>query len=230
MNFLWDIALAAKRQGWKEEELFFCQAKDYSPFYEQAFSCVNEKEVPGKEIELNLLFRLAPIFQWILAEEDPVNPQFNRYAVDAALHMILYTDLRHGLSKRDIYIRKVREELENGVFWKDGADTFCQIPLEQRNRLAALVLTQMQTGSSLMLFRRGVRVLFPDAVIYQLRKERREIPLYLKESRTEGRERMLNLLQDMFLPVSFHLRVFWQYHFGIIGVEDTMKIDEIAIY
>ncbi|MCH5343803.1 MAG: hypothetical protein J1E64_07170 [Acetatifactor sp.] len=230
MNFLWDIALVAKRQGWKEEELFFCQAEDYSPFYEQAFSCVNEKEVPGKEIELNLLFRLAPIFQWILAEEDPVNPQFNRYLVDAALHMILYTDLRHGLSKRDIYIRKVREELESGVFWKDGADTFCRIPLEQRNRLAALVLTQMQTGSSLMLFRRGVRVLFPDAVIYQLRKERREIPLYLKESRTEGRERMLNLLQDMFLPVSFHLRVFWQYHFGIIGVEDTMKIDEIAIY
>lgn len=230
MNFLWDIALTAIGQGMKEEELFFRQAEDYSPFYEQAFSCINEKEVPGREIELNLLFRLAPIFQELLAEEDPVNPQFNRYLADAALHMILYTDLRHGLSKRDICIRKVREELENGVFWKGGAETFRRIPLEQRNGLAALVMTQMQTGSSLMIFRRGIRLLFPDAIIYQLREDRREIPLYLKENRTEERERILRLVQDMLLPVSFHLRVFWQYHFGVIGLDDTMKIDEIALY
>ena len=229
MNFLWDIALTAQRQGMKEEELFFCQAKEYSHFYEQSFSCINEKEVPGREIELNLLFRFAPIFQEFLAEE-PENPQFTRYLVDAALHMILFTDLRHGLSRRDICIRRIREELESGVFWRDGAETFCRIPLEQRNRMAALVMTQMQTGSSLALFRRGVRILFPDAVIYQLREERREIPLYLKESRTEERQRMLSLVQDLFLPVNFHLRVFWQYHFGIIGVEDAMKIDEIAIY
>ena len=230
VNFLWDIALTAIGQGMKEEDLFFCQAEDYSPFYEQAFSCINEREVPGKEIELNLLFRLAPIFQELLAEEAPVNPQFNRYLVDAVLHMILYTDLRHGLSKRDICIRKVREELENGVFWKGGAETFRRIPLEQRNGLAALVMTQMQTGSSLMIFRRGIRLLFPDAIIYQLREERREIPLYLKENRTEERERILHLVQDMFLPVSFHLRVFWQYHFGVIGLDDAMKIDEIALY
>lgn len=230
MNFLWDIVMTARQQGMKEEELFFCQAKDYSPFYEQAFSCINEKEIAGKKIELNLLFRLAPIFQELLGLEGSENPQFDQYLVDAALHMILYTDLRHGLSRRDICIKEIQKELENGVFWKEMAAIFCQVPLEQRNLLAALVMTQMQTGSSLMLFCRGIKILFPDVVIYQLRDESREIPLYLKECQTENRWRMVCLVRDLFLPVSYRLRVFWRYHFGVIGVEDSMEIDEIAIY
>ncbi len=230
MNFLWDIALKAQMQGRKEEELFFCQAEEYSPFYEQSFSCMNETQVQSGEIELNLLLRFAFIFQEILAQERKEHPQFERYLTDAALHMILYTDLRHGLSKRDIYIRKIRQELEEGIFWKDVAEEFKRLAMEKRNRLAALVLSQMQTGSSLAVFRRGLLVLFPHAVVYQIKNDRKKLLLYLKDNQTENNEKMLQLIQDMFLPIGYELRIFWKYHFGIIGVDDTMKIDEIAIY
>ena len=114
MNFLWDIALRAQEQGKGEDELFFCQAREYSPFYEQAFSSLNETQVPEGRIELNLFVRFARIFQELLAwEEEP--SAFGEYLTDAALHALLYTDLRQGLSKRDIYIRKIRQELEQGV-------------------------------------------------------------------------------------------------------------------
>ena len=230
MNFLWDIALNAQRQGRKEEELFFKQAKEFSPFYEQSFSSINETEVTHGEIELNLLLRFATIFQELLAVEDKEYPQFDDYLTDAALHTILYTDLRHGLSKRDTYIRKIRQELEEGIFGRETAEIFKSIPTGKRNRLATLVLTQLQTGSSLMTFRRSMLVLFPDAIIYQVRADRKKLLLYLKENRTESDERMLQFVQNMFLPVSYDLRVFWKYHFGIIGVDAAMKIDEIAIY
>lgn len=230
MNFLWDIALNAQKQGMKEDALFFSQAQEYSPFYEQAFLCVNETEVSDGEIELNLLLRFAPIFQEILAGEAKEYPQFERYLIDAALHMILYTDLRHGLTKRDIYIRKIREELEQGAFWRKAAEVFNIIPTDKRNRLATMVLTQMETGSSLMTFRRSILVLFPDAVLYQMKTDHKKLLLYLKENSTQTNEQMLRLIQDMFLPISYELRVFWKYHFGIIGVDNTMKIDEIAIY
>lgn len=230
MNFLWDIALRAEAQGIAEEEMFFRQAKEYSPFSEQAFSCLNEREVPGSEIELNLLFRFSHIFQEILREDAGDYPEFGRYLVDAALHMILYTDLRRGLTKRDIYVRRVMEELEDGTFWREAAEDFKLIPRERRSRLATLVLGQMETGSSLMAFRRGVLVLFPDAILYQVRADRKKLLLYLKENETERNERMLRFVRDMFLPVSYSLRVFWKYHFGIIGVDGAMKIDEIAIY
>lgn len=230
MNFLWDIALRAESQGIEEREMFFRQAKEYSPFSEQAFSCLNEREVPDGEIELNLLYRFTHIFQEILSEDGEDYPEFGRYLVDGALHMLLYTDLRRGLTKRDIYVRRVMEELEDGTFWREAAEDFKLIPREKRNRLATLVLGQMETGSSLMAFRRGLLVLFPNAILYQVRADRKKLLLYLKENETEKNQRMLRFIQDMFLPVSYNLRVFWKYHFGIIGVDGAMKIDEIAIY
>lgn len=230
MNFLWDIALRAKQQGIREEELFFCQAEEYSPFYEQSFSCLNETKIYNHEIELNLLFRFASIFEYLLAEEVEDYPEFKKYLIDAALHMILYTDLRHGVTKRDIHIRKIREEVENGIFWRDASEEFKLISYEKRNRLATLILNQIQTGSSVMAFRRGILVLFPDAMLYQIKADRKKLLLYLKESKTEVNERILQLVQDMFLPISYELRVFWKYHFGIIGVDGAMKIDEIALY
>ena len=81
-----------------------------------------------------------------------------------------------------------------------------------------------------MTFRRALLVLFPNAVLYQIKADRKKLLLYLKMDKNKTDERMLQLIEDMFLPVSYHLRVFWKYHFGIIGVDDTMKIDEIAIY
>lgn len=230
MNFIWDIALRAQAQGKEEKELFFCQAREYSPFYEQAFPCLNETQVPEGRIEANLFVRFAGIFQDLLAREEEEPTAFGEYLTDAALHALLYTDLRQGLSKRDIYIRKIRQELEQGIFWKQAAEVFREMPMETRSRLAALALTQMQTGSSLMVFRRAVKVLFPEAILYQIKEDRRKILLYLEGSKTRKREENLGFAQDMFLPINYELRVFWQYHFGIIGVDDAMRLDEIAIY
>ncbi len=230
MNFLWDIALRAKQQGISEMELFFCQAKEYSPFYEQSFPCLNESIIHSDIIELNLLYRFADIFQELLAVEEEETAQFQKYFIDAALHLILHTDLHHGLTKRDVYIHRLLEELEDGTFWRKASDEFRVIPIGKRNRIATLVFNQIQTGSSLMTFRRALLVLFPDAILYQIRAERKKLLLYLSENKSEDGERMLLFIQDMFLPVSYDLRVFWKYHFGIVGVDDAMHIDEIALY
>ncbi|MBD5552689.1 MAG: hypothetical protein HDQ96_16235 [Lachnospiraceae bacterium] len=235
MNFLWDIALCAEEQGWKEKELFFRQAKEYSPFFEQSFSCVNERQMESGTVELNLLYRFADIFQEILAPEtvgleEKEYEEFCDYFVDAALHTILFTDLRHGLSKRDIYIRKILAELFDGTYWKGAVKNFRQIEHKKQSRLAALLLIQMETGSSLIIFRRAVLVLYPDAMLYQMKNERKKLLLYLSCPKTTAAEQMMQFAQDMFLPIGFDLRIFWQYHFGIIGIEDTMKLDEMALY
>ncbi|WP_033164803.1 hypothetical protein [Clostridium sp. KNHs205] len=230
MNFLWDIFLRAQSCKKKEEELFFLQAIEYSPFYEQAFNCINEVNVENNEIELNLLYRFTDIFQDILAEEENEFPEFKKYIIDAVLHILLYTDLRHGLSTREIYIRKLTEELLNGTFWMDIAEIFRLIPLQKQNRLATLVLTQMQTGSSLLIFRRSILILFPHAILYQVKADRKKLLLYLPDKPEERKKNMIQLAQDMFLPLSYNIRIFWEHHFGIIGVEGTMKVDELSIY
>lgn len=235
MNFMWDMALRAYEQGKDEEELFFEQAQEYSPFFEQSFPCINERKVEGDVIWLNLLYRFADIFQEILAPEglglgEGEYAQFCRYFIDAVLHAILYTDLRHGLTRREIYIHKILEELRNGTFWTDMANNFGMIEESKQGRFASLVLSQMETGSSLRIFRKGVLILYPDAMLYQIKNEPKKLLLYIRNAKTDTDGCQLQFVQDMFLPVGFELRVFWQYHFGIIGAEGTMKLDEIALY
>lgn len=230
MNFLWDIVLRAQSCEKKEEDLFFRQAAEYSPFYEQSFDYINENSVETNEIELNLLYRYADIFQEILAEDGKELQELKKYMIDTILHILLYTDLHHGLSIREIYIRKLTEELLNGSFWEAGAKEFQLIPTQKQKRLATLVLSQMQTGSSLLIFRRSVLILFPDAILYQVKADRKKLLLYLMDKPEDYKKRMIQFVQDMFLPLSYNIRIFWEYHFGIIGVEGTMNIDELAIY
>ena len=235
MNFMWDIALRAYEQGMEEQELFFAHADECSPFFEQSFSCLNETGVPGHVVELNLLYRFADIFQELLSPEgmgleEGEYVQFCRYFTDAALHAILYTDLRYGLTRRDIYIHKIQEELKDGTFWNAMADGFRMIGISGQRRLAALALCQMETGSSLRIFRKGVLVLHPDAMLYQIKKEPKKLLLYIRGQKTRERECQLQFVQDMFLPVGFELRIFWKHHFGIIGAEGTMKLGRMALY
>ena len=88
----------------------------------------------------------------------------------------------------------------------------------------------METGSSLKKFRKALRILYPNALLYQIKEERKKLILYLAEEENEQRKRTIRLAKDLFLPIGFELRVFWKYHFGIIGVEDTMQLDKIALY
>lgn len=235
MNFLWDMVLRAKKQGWKEEKLFFKQAEEYSPFYEQSFFCINEKNIITGEIEVNLLYRFANIFQELLSREDcGLNEgeyeEFRWYFMDAMLHVLVYTDLRHGLTRREIYIKRLLEELREGTYWKEAGETFKLIEEEQQNRLVSLLLTQTETGSALRHFQSAVRILFPDAILYQLKGEKKTLLLYLKKEENYREKQVLELAKALFLPIGFALRAFWKYHFGIIGIEETMQLEEIALY
>ncbi|MCI8316505.1 MAG: hypothetical protein HFH74_16010 [Lachnospiraceae bacterium] len=230
MNYLWDIALRARQQGIDEKDLFFVQAQDYSPFYEQAFPCINETSINDNVIELNLLYRFAEVFQEILAPDIQEMPDLNRYLIDAALHIILYIELHHGIGKRDIYILRLLYELRQGSYWQEAAQHLKAVPQKDWHRVAALLLGQIQTGSSLKKFRRGLYVIYPDAVLYQIKKDSKKLLLYLKEKKTRENEEKLLLIKDLFMPVGYDLRVFWKYHFGIVGVNDAMRFEETAVY
>lgn len=235
MNFMWDMAIRAGEQGRPEQELFFCQAKEYSPFFEPAFPCLNETKVETGRIELNLLYRFADIFQDILAwegedRETGAYARFREFFIDAVLHAILYTDLRDGLTRREVSIRKIQEELLDGSFFRGAAGDFAGMDAGEQYRLASLVLSQMETGSSLGMFRRALKILYPKCLLYQFREDGKKLILYIGMEGTETEKSRFRFVETMFLPVGYELKVFWKYHFGIVGIEGTMRLGETALY
>lgn len=230
MNFIWDIVLRAKKSDLTEQKLFFHPAQECSPWYEQSFPVLNEDTVEGPEIEYNPLYRFDALFHDLLREEFDELPEFRKYLFDAVSHLLVQIDLHHGLTKRDFYIQRLLCELESGRYGPSVAEHIRSIQKEKRNRLAALALTQIQTGSNLLLFRKAVLVLFPEAMLYQERYDAKKILLYVGMAKTEELEQSIQFIEEVFLPVSFHLRTFWEYHFGVVGVDAVMKIDQIEIY
>lgn len=230
MNFIWDIVLNAKGRGTDESGLFFRPAKDRSPWYEQSFPILNEHGAEGPDIEYNPLYRFDAMFHNLLRDDFTESPVFQAYLFDAVSHFLVQVDLRHGLTRRAFYVRRLMREMEGGGFGPSVAAHLQAVGPDRRERLASLALTQFQTGSSLLLLRKAVALLFPDALLYQERHEPKQLLLFIADKKDERLDHHTQLVEELFLPISHRLRVFWEHHFGVIGVDATMRAGEIEIY
>ncbi|MCR5438120.1 MAG: hypothetical protein K6F01_01485 [Selenomonas sp.] len=234
MNFIWDAAIRAKRQGQSKANMSYTPADNGSPYYELAFDYLNRKEIGPEPIPVNALYRFSAIFQYLLHPDvryllEKDKEEFITKAFDCLLHMLCEVDLHHGITRQECYVRKLRQELLTGVFGKEAVDVVRDLPMERQLAVAGELLHTMQCGSSLQGFSRAFRRLFPQGILYQSRLSPNELDAYLDEPKRQAREHEWQLFCRLFLPLDFSIRVFWQVHFGIIGLDGTMK-DKIALF
>lgn len=236
MNFIWDAVLQAESAGLRKADLFFKQADIYSPYYELAFPIINQATVDHPLIEINALYRFSHLVQEML-HPDVLHglrygdiTGFIDYLFDALLHYVSEIDLRHGLNRREFYVRKLRQELLNGDFGPVAAAGMASMKRALQIQMAHEVLISMETGSSLYSFRRALRTVFPSCLLYQSNYDSACLLFYLDQMENVESTQQLRFLVEGFLPLDFHLRPFWHYHFGILGVDATMKADSIALF
>jgi len=236
MNFIWDIVLQAEAEGMRKEDLFFKQADVFSPYCEPAFSVINQETVENPLVEINALYRFSHLIQELLHPDvlrglryDDV-AYFVYYFFDALMHYVSEIDLRHGLNRREFYVRKLRQELLGGDFGAVAAAGMAVMDRALQLKMANEVLTGIETGSSLAGFRRALRVAFPDSLLYQSNFDFSQLFLYIGQAETDERKKQVAFVLEGFMPLGFYVELFWQHHFGILGVDATMPVDGIAIF
>nr|WP_255319601.1 hypothetical protein [Dendrosporobacter quercicolus] len=217
-------------------DLLFQQAEEFSPYCEQAFACINQDRLDGTAVEINALYRFSHIFQELLHPELLARPE-NRNLIqcvasffDVVVHLLSEIDLKHGLTKREYFVRQLRAELLNGIYGRKAAAAVAIMDRNLQFCLANELLTQIQIGTSLRVFRRAVRTAFTGSLIYQSNYNGKELLLYLGEKETKEKAQIIQFLLDLFLPLGFSARLFWEVHFGIIGVDAVMQTDAIALF
>ena len=226
MNYIWEILLRAREGGVPDENLFFAQAKECSPWYEQSFPCLNESTVSGPVVEINSLYRFSSIFQELLHEMG--DSEYLRFLFDAGIHVLAAQETMMGLSKRDFYVQKLRCDLLAGEFGGPAAQAVQALSDDRQRGVASLLLMQYETGSSLLMFCKAMTYFHPDAMLYQLKAHPEQLLLYLGLA---GADRQtVQLLEDLFLPLQYQVRIFWTKHFGVWDVDETLVLDEIEIY
>ena len=83
---------------------------------------------------------------------------------------------------------------------------------------------------SLDIFRDMVEELIPRSIVYHSNSNANEVLVYV--GLKKGRKIMakMDFLVEMFIELPYSVDVYYEYHFGILGMEDTMRIDEIMMY
>ena len=53
--------------------------------------------------------------------------------------------------------------------------------------------------------------------------------LYINSEKTKNNRMKVKVLSSFFIPFEYKVRVMWKYHVGVIGVEETLQIEEMLI-
>jgi len=235
LNLVWDIVLQAAKDGWKSEQLFFQPTENCSPYLEQSFKSINEKNVDTNLIDVNPLYRFSPIFEYLLHRDvmDLVfaeQKEFILFYSDLLMHILTEIDLCHGMTTREFFIRKLRREILDGNFGEVAREGLEQLSREKQIIVADELLQVYATGSSLKSFCNVMKQIFTGCLIYQDRLHPQKIYAYIGRERDEQLQKIWQMIRETFLPLDLEVREFWAEHFGILGVDETMKIDAIAIF
>lgn len=234
MRYLWEAMFAAQGRVW-ETEIRFVHMPG-SAYMELALPFLNQ-DLPedagdGAEetvIGVNTYYRFYSIFKDMFLPDWDEFPMLRDSLTNLILHMLARNDMLSGMTKEDFYRRMLTEEVLEGGFGETAKDVFLNMDRDEQEVLLGGWLRSFRVGSMLPIFLDMVHGLVPDSIVYCSNDSRDEILVYTPLRKERGLERRIAFLVDTFLDIKYHVEVFYEYHFGIIGVEETMRVGETAI-
>ena len=117
----------------------------------------------------------------------------------------------------------------DGSFGSLAREVFCEMNRKEQEKLLSGWLNSFRVGSALPIFLDMVHGLIDNNIVYLSNTCPDKILLYTGLKKDKKIEQRIAFLADTFLDIKYHVEVFYEYHFGIMEIEETMQIDEIAI-
>jgi len=230
MNYLWEAMIQVKKQGLEASKIRFSMAKIFSAYMEIANPFMNQEQLEcGQEIEVNPYYRFYDIFKDLYKPEAELGAQFRENSTNLILHQLAENDAISGMTKEEYYKKLLMKDLEEEVYGVTAKKAMEAFNIEEQQIILRGLLRQYQTGGSLDLFREMMKKLIPYSIVYRNNQETCEILIYISRKREEKLEGKINFLIEMFIDLLGKVEVYYEYHFGIFGIDETMVIDEIAL-
>lgn len=230
MNYAWEAVLLAERNGRDREELRFVEASVPSPYIEVSVTDLNISVPEDDRIEINPLYRFTDVFGWLFDKNIEAMMPTRELFFDACMHYIVQLDLREGISREDYYYSMIMSDICSGKYGDDVSRRFGLFRLSEQKALIRNYLRLLKSGNYLEEFRKAAAELYPDVFIYENNETACELLVYLGVKETEREHKRAALLREMFLPIQETVYFFYENHFGIIDVDETMIVDEMMIF
>lgn len=230
MNYLWEILLQAKVQGIEEGNIRFLQAHSYSPYMELAEEYLNITQLEEPcVVEINPNYRFQHIFQELFHPDVTDYPALRMGLFQLLICQLGENDIRMGMTREEYYKKLLRSAFMRGDYGEENRQAFALFRGNAREILSEGLLTMYREGDSVELFRRVMTALVPNCIVYESNDCPYEIFVYIGKRKSETLERKVQFLLNQFVNIRYKVDLYYEYHFGIIGMEETMYIDEIAV-
>lgn len=230
MNCVWEVVLKAKKSGYGLEELRFINSQSPSPYTESSFDFLNSDTVEDREIEINPLYRFATQLGEIFLPDVVGYENVRAMFLDVMLHYVAIWDLRSGGDKKELRAMYILNEIQEGRFFKSIRETLLDLELNKAKRIIFCLLDLYKCKDYITIFRKALKELYPKANLYIHSENLRKLILFTGVDKTKKDMERIEMLKELFLPISYETDIFWKYHFGIVGVKESMKIGKMALY
>jgi hypothetical protein len=229
VNYIWHAVIQAERGGIPREELQFVPAEVFSPYMELSSKFINSKTVED-QVEVNPYYRFQDLFQHLFDPNYVEDTELRHSLFDLLIHFLADIDRTQGMNKREFHIRFAIQDAEMGLFGDSLGEKLRLLDRDQRDAIFGNLLRLYESGEALYLLKDTVRRIFPGTTIYSNSLGKDELIFYMSIEESEENVSRIQLILELFLPLHYTVELYWRSHFGIIGVDDSMKIDQIALY
>lgn len=230
MNFVWEAALCADRSGLDREDIRYIPTQEGSPYIEVLLENLNDSLLTRPVVEVNPLYRFSAVFSEMFDINLCESKEIREIFFDIYMQYMVQLDLRQRLSRKEYQLKYILKDFLVNICQIDSRTAVLQMTRGEVPQLMRLVWKLYRFGNGVQLFQEAMRLLYPSSLIYENRAKINQLLVYIGERENDkGRIRM-EYLQAVFLPINVQVYMFWNHHFGIIGIDETMIINEMVLF
>jgi len=229
LTYLWETLLRADEQAFPREMLRFIPAINPSPYKEVAHNEINRNHVSDEPIEINAFYRFGLIFENVVNGLDDY-PELKATFFDILMHFLAEVNTYEGLSRREYYGRFLYDDVRSGKYGAQYKTVMQTFERKQVRYVTESMVRLYEAGSSVELIKTLLRKVYPRSITYFNVGERRELLVYIGKKETTELKLQVNFILSLFVPIDYVCHLFWDKHFGIIGVDATMELGEFVTY
>ncbi|MBR4083883.1 MAG: hypothetical protein IKK33_06320 [Lachnospiraceae bacterium] len=217
-DYVWEFAF-------REKQVRFKQATTFSPYFEITEIIEESKEIT---VFYNALCRYAKVFESILEASDEYK-EWKEILIDIGTHILIEQERLNSYNLKELHMVRIMKQLADGMYGTDIMAQYQLLSRKQKYRLACFMVEQLEGGESITMYAKALVSLWETGVVYRNAEKKNCLLVYAGEKKSREKVNILKLVENIFLPIGYETRVFWETHFGVVGTSRTLQYGQIEL-
>lgn len=164
-------------------------------------------------------------------EVNAVLKNFKKNVENNAINYLKELDFISGTTVIDVICEKISEDIKSEVLGTNLKKYFLSLNKKEQQYISLLIYNcKVNNVNCIKNFKLGIKYFFSDSVIYREKEQKNKIIIYINKHKTKKNIVKIKILELLFLRLGLKLKVFWKNHFGVVSVDETVKINEVAAF